>query len=147
MSNAICLNPDYSTTRVLINRDSLSNIKPGKNFESTRVSSSDSSQKIEGGLRTKGYFKTSFEDKPLISVVTVVFNGQEYLEETIKSVINQTYDNVEYIIIDGGSKDGTLQILRQYEMFWIIGLARKIMACMMPSTKDFLYAAAVFWHG
>ena len=53
--------------------------------------------------------------KPLISIITVVYNGEKYLEETIQSVINQTYDNVEYIIIDGRSTDGTLEIIKKYE--------------------------------
>jgi glycosyltransferase involved in cell wall biosynthesis len=75
-----------------------------------------------GGLRTQGYFKATFDNKPLITIITVVFNGAKYLEETILSVINQTYDNVEYIVIDGGSTDGTLDIIRKYEHaidYWV----------------------------
>jgi len=75
----------------------------------------------EGGLRTKGCLKKN-EDKPLITVVTVVFNGEKYLEQTIQSVINQNYDNIEYIIIDGGSTDSTLDIIRRYNDqidYWI----------------------------
>jgi len=43
-----------------------------------------------------------------ISIITVVYNGITVLEKTIKSVIKQTYDNIEYIIIDGGSTDDTV---------------------------------------
>ena len=50
-----------------------------------------------------------------VSIVTVVFNGVSIIEDTIKSVINQTYDNLEYIIIDGGSTDGTIDIIKKYE--------------------------------
>lgn len=68
-----------------------------------------------GGLRTRGIIKTSTPEYPLITVVTVVFNGEATLEQTIQSVVNQTYDNVEYIIVDGGSKDRTLDIIKKYE--------------------------------
>jgi len=59
---------------------------------------------------------------PLITVITVVFNGAKFIEETILSVINQTYKNVEYIVIDGGSSDGTIDIIKNYTdklTFWI----------------------------
>lgn len=69
----------------------------------------------EGGLRKKGIEKVSIQDKPLVSVITVVFNGALTLEHTICSVIEQTYGNVEHIIIDGGSTDATLDIVRKYE--------------------------------
>lgn len=78
--------------------------------------------KIQGGLRTKGQIKTSSLDKPLITIITAVYNGEKHLGETIENIINQTYDDFEYIIIDGGSTDGTLDIIRKYEDkidYWI----------------------------
>lgn len=50
-----------------------------------------------------------------ISLITVCYNSQETLETTFKSVANQSYHNIEYIIVDGGSKDGTLDIIKKYE--------------------------------
>ena len=52
---------------------------------------------------------------PKISIITVVRNGEKDLESAIKSVVNQTYGNIEYIILDGLSTDGTLDIIRKYE--------------------------------
>ena len=78
--------------------------------------------RIEGGLRTRGYFKTGVRGRPLITVVTVVLNGKKFLEQTIQSVIQQTYDDVEYIVIDGGSTDGTLEIIKKYDHtidYWV----------------------------
>jgi len=70
---------------------------------------------IEGGMRAGGNFKRSFSDKPLITIITVVRNGENTLERCIKSVLGQNYDNIEYIIIDGNSTDGTLGIIESYK--------------------------------
>lgn len=54
------------------------------------------------------------KQKPVISVVTVCYNAASVLEQTILSVLNQTYPNIEYIIIDGESKDSTVDIIKRY---------------------------------
>jgi glycosyltransferase involved in cell wall biosynthesis len=54
-------------------------------------------------------------DHPKITIITPVYNQVDYLEATIQSVINQNYPNLEYIVIDGGSTDGTLGIIKSYE--------------------------------
>ena len=53
-------------------------------------------------------------EAPLFSIITVVLNGAAHIEQTITSVLSQSYQNYEYIVIDGGSKDGTLDIIRKY---------------------------------
>jgi len=52
---------------------------------------------------------------PLVSIVTIVYNGEKYIEKCIQSVRDQTYKNIEYIIIDGGSKDATISIINKYK--------------------------------
>lgn len=79
-------------------------------------------RKSEGGLRTQGFFKRNLSDQPLVTIITVVFNGEKYLEQTILSVLNQTFNNIEYVIVDGGSTDSTIDIISKYEDaidYWI----------------------------
>ena len=61
-------------------------------------------------------------NSPLISIITVCYNAAKTVENTILSVLNQTYPNIEYIIIDGGSTDGTLDIIKKYQdkiTYWV----------------------------
>lgn len=52
---------------------------------------------------------------PKYSIITVTYNAAKVLEDTIQSIVTQTYKNVEYIIVDGGSTDGTLDIINKYK--------------------------------
>ncbi len=59
---------------------------------------------------------------PLITIITVSYNAVKTIEDTIRSVLNQTYTNIEYIIIDGGSTDGTLDVIKKYQdriTYWV----------------------------
>lgn len=55
------------------------------------------------------------EFKPKLSVITVVYNNVRDIERTLLSVLNQTYTNIEYIVIDGASNDGTLDVIKRYQ--------------------------------
>ncbi len=76
----------------------------------------------DGGKRVKGYYRNSSKNKPLITIITVVLNKDKDLDKTIKSVLFQKYENIEYIIIDGGSKGSVLSKIKKYENridYWI----------------------------
>lgn len=70
---------------------------------------------IDGGLRLKGKYKKDYHDKPLITYVTVVYNRIDTLPVCMESIWKQDYDNIEYIVVDGGSTDGTLEFLKAHE--------------------------------
>lgn len=85
-------------------------------------------------------------DLPRITVITVTRNADAHLEQTIQSVIEQDYPNLEYIIIDGASTDGTLDIIRRYESYitkWISEPDRGIYDAMNKgialATGDWLF--------
>ncbi|CNC38740.1 glycosyltransferase family 2 protein [Yersinia similis] len=104
----------------------------------TFTSSFSVNHSVSGGLRTRGIHKSSTENTPLISIVTVVFNGADLIENTIKSIISQSYSNVEFIVIDGGSSDGTLDILNRYDDaidFWISEKDKGIYDAMNKGVK------------
>jgi len=75
----------------------------------------ENSKSINGGTRINGVKKNTDITKPLLSIVTVVYNAEETFTETIESIINHNYPNIEFIIVDGGSTDDTLNIIKKYE--------------------------------
>ena len=82
---------------------------------------------------------------PKISVITVVFNGEDHIGRTIASVVDQTYDQVEYIIIDGKSTDNTLEVIAGYEGVDLLvseadrGLYDAMNKGMLAATGDYVW--------
>jgi glycosyltransferase involved in cell wall biosynthesis len=125
------LDPNFSTTRLVTREKPTIVNDPSSKVQSLLFLPPNSEREGEGGLRTKALFKRSYDEVnsvlgnstlPLVTIITVVFNGEKYLEQTILSVLNQTYNNVEYIVIDGGSTDATVDIIRKYEEkidYWV----------------------------
>lgn len=70
------------------------------------------SGRLEGGARLNGGLLPDSKGTALVTIVTVVFNDEKNLQRTIDSIASQTYKNLEHIVIDGGSTDGTLDIIR-----------------------------------
>jgi glycosyltransferase involved in cell wall biosynthesis len=105
---------DFSTTRMLVS----SKPESGPNDQRDQFSANE----LQGGLFRQGGFKNTNPEFPLVSVLTIERDAGSGLEDTIESVLNQDYPNVEYIIIDGASKNETLDRIRKYDHcidFWI----------------------------
>tara|TARA_A100000164_G_C21858241_1_gene748705 strand:- start:56 stop:907 length:852 start_codon:yes stop_codon:yes gene_type:complete len=76
-------------------------------------------RKGEGGFRIK---QKKVKKNPLVSIITVTLNSERYLEDTLESIQKQTMKNYEHIIIDGGSKDSTLDIIKKHSKkisYWV----------------------------
>ena len=117
-----CLDMRYATTQHVFDTPPALSHEPDCKFHPQPQSLAGNGREGEGGLRSKGVYKRSLPDQPLITVITVVYNGASTVEGTIQSVINQTYSNIEYIVVDGGSNDGTIEILKRYEHaidYWV----------------------------
>jgi len=82
---------------------------------------------LESGVRPSA--RTEW---PKITLITAVYNGEEYLEATIRSIVNQGYPNLEYIVVDDGSTDGTVGIIRKYE---------REVSCWFSQANQGLFAA------
>lgn len=128
MKVSVAKSAEFSTTRHLCSTPPTRGEKPGAKMAKLNRLPRSPQHNGEGGLRTKGWFKSvsgvvhGGSPAPLITVITVTFNAAKTLEQTILSVINQCYPNVEFIIVDGGSKDETLDILRKFEHaidYWV----------------------------
>ena len=83
-----------------------------KNFKSIKLLSNPDK---DGGLRKRNIIKRSYKSKPLITVITATLNSEKYLQEAINSLQKQKYRNFEHIIVDGGSTDNTLNIIKKNE--------------------------------
>ena len=93
-----------------------------------------------GGLRFKNLFKKSYKGKPLISIITVTYNCKNLLERTIKSILNLSYNNIEFIIVDGNSTDGTANIVRKYDDFIDFWISKKDKGIYNAMNKGAKYA-------
>lgn len=64
-------------------------------------------------------FANDRKDMPVISIVTISYNSIKTISKTIESVLNQKYPKIEYIVIDGGSTDGTKELIEDYQTKFI----------------------------
>lgn len=89
---------------------------------------------IEGGTRRNN------NHSPLLSIITVVYNDEKFLERTIKSIIRQNFNDYEFIIIDGGSTDKTLDIINKYDEYIDYWISEKDAGIYDAMNKGIKYA-------
>ena len=83
---------------------------------------------------------------PKISIVTPSYNQGKYIEETIQSVLNQNYSNLEYIIVDGGSSDNSLSIIQKYEQFLTYWVSEKDSGQANAINKGLIYCTGEIFN-
>ncbi|WP_148255586.1 glycosyltransferase family 2 protein [Aidingimonas lacisalsi] len=113
---------NHSTTRKIVSsRPKIFDEENGRFYSLVKLPQ-ERGKISDGGLRFNGKFKEDSKELPLVTVVTVVFNDVDNIEKTLCSVVQQTYSNIEYIVVDGGSNDGTLDIIKEYSHlidYWV----------------------------
>ena len=84
---------------------------------------------------------------PKISIVTPSYNQAEFLERTILSVLDQNYPNLEYVIIDGGSTDGSVELIKKYEKHLTYWVSEEDRGHAHESIRALVNARVISWHG
>jgi len=92
----------------------------------------DSERRMQGGRCYRLEISEETESRPLVSIITAVFNGSATLEKTIRSIAEQTFKDFEYIVVDGSSTDGTIDMLKNHE---------GLIDCWVSEADDGIYDA------
>lgn len=74
-----------------------------------------------------------------LSIITINFNNRDGLQRTINSVLSQSFKDFEWIVIDGGSTDGSRNLLEIYKNIFLIGVANQIRAFTMHKIREYLW--------
>jgi hypothetical protein len=100
----------------------------------------------QGGTRFSGLSPLKVPGLPVVSIITVVYNGAALLPKTMQSVLGQSWPNIEYILIDGGSGDGTTEIISSHESrvaYWVSepdkGLYHAMNKGLAAATGDYVW--------
>ena len=100
-------------------------------------------------LRMTKEVRRELKDKPLVTILSVSYNSAKTISKTIEAVLNQSYENIEYIIIDGASKDNTIEVVKSYEEIFenTPGRTLKIVSEPDNGMYDALNKGAKMAHG